>query len=485
MSLLPFSPRRTPNVETPLAPHVDYGHGVNYEVPAYAAWNLGAVNPVLQHSLGSPFHDPPMSTKDRKEAHARVKVSKASRSRPTPPQKTKVATTPKKKVSTKGSGGGGLTAALHDELILEASEWAYKKAYSEDYKYENKEGKVFQAPRDYNGIVIDETLANRWRKGVRPACASTRSNSSWIQVVRPNHAIDDAVRKVMLMPYIAFAYDRHHKHNTSIFQKGLQREYMFMMQLGALFESSGRHSEIGFGDHKAIYGMFKKRAFGFLKEYINQDPRVKKIARTLVDPERCGSTTVFDRVFDALAHMYTNKLEDKTNFHFKTLFEMAHDIELVRCFGSDVSKLKMQEKLDEMNTYLGGLSVPLMDLAIRMLDESGATIQYVPEGLPQSTRMTYDCDVFGQVANSAEKCIEIGRKVLPSMDQFREQSTRFTPDAKEKGDRHPKWFAPCERALKEQTSKSSRSKKSARKAAGTAQKKPAQAKSKKGSKSKR
>lgn len=324
-----------------------------------------------------------------------------------------------------------LTRADYDKLLISAAEWVYKNAYSKDYMYETK-GKKLIVPTSYNGIEIDENLSERWKIGLKPVCKPGKN-----KVVRPNHALDNAIRKAMIMPYVVKAYERHHQYK-SIFQEGKKDQYLFMMQIGAMFEVSGRQSELGFNENANIFYTFRNRSFAYMRALMKDNPDIKKAVGIPVDP-KCGSTTIFDRIVDGVSRMYKSSTADRTNVHFKTIFEMTHDLELARCFGSDNSKPKMDAKFEEVKGELGSHTKALFDLTVSLLWEMGAQIQWAPEGSDAKRRYMYDCKTFGKYANDAKKAFEVVKKKLPKMDTFFE--------GKAAGTKTPTNFAPCAKML--------------------------------------
>lgn len=78
-------------------------------------------------------------------------------------------------------------------------------------------------------------------------------------VHRPNHGIANAVRKALLVPYVA---NLHVKHYNGTAVKGysfdkqdfaLDPQLVFTMQVAMLFEVCGRESDIGFSDDSEVW----------------------------------------------------------------------------------------------------------------------------------------------------------------------------------------------------------------------------------------
>lgn len=118
--------------------------------------------------------------------------------------------------------------------------------------------------------------------------------------------------------------------------------------------------------------MFKERSYTLLKRFVHEHQHVRNIIGTPVDKRWCDQTTILDQMLDALMYMCrAHALQDWTNVHFKTVLEMAHDIELIRCFGSQTSQAKMSVKFTEVQEQLGSYTTHIFDLAAENVEAIG------------------------------------------------------------------------------------------------------------------
>lgn len=307
---------------------------------------------------------------------------------------------------------------LYPEIVLQAAQWAYQKAYSKDYIYDFQESThQISAPAEYDGVKIDETLAKEWVQAIAPKCRRQG------MVVRPNHAVDNAVRKALIMPYIVKAYEQTKCFKSSIFQKNLESEYLLMMQIAAIFESAGRESEVGFGDNAKIFHKFRARTFAFLKDFVDENPNVAEIVKKKVDP-RCGKTTVYDRVFNAFTRMYMAATH-KENVHMKILLEMMHDVELIRCYGNQ----KMPAKYDDMKEQLGAFTNVVVRIDAKMIAAHGQRVVWAPQGMPWLKSNDNNCDKLAKAGNNPEAAIAMAAAVLPPLETFEPEGEESAPPA--------------------------------------------------------
>ena len=195
-------------------------------------------------------------------------------------------------------------------------------------------------------------------------------------VERPNHGLANAVRKAVMIAPVSNAYCSAH---------GIQEidlPQIETMQAAMLFEVSGRQSDIGFKDHRASYNRYKKASCTAFKEYAS----LQKMSG-------------MDACAEALEHMYMNS----THPHVRDIFEIVHDLDLIRC----IDESSITSKIDASSDVKGlgqAITKGMLLVSEKAIQATGDRLMYSPSG--GTLCMSRDKYLFPKCSTDAAACLQ-------------------------------------------------------------------------------
>eukprot|EP00041_Stephanoeca_diplocostata_P029849 m.889377 g.889377 ORF g.889377 m.889377 type:complete len:1393 (-) comp23644_c0_seq3:3364-7542(-) len=208
-------------------------------------------------------------------------------------------------------------------------------------------------------------------------------------VHRPNHGIANAVRKALLVPFVV---DLHHKHyyHTAIwgFEYSnddfiLAPDLVLLMQVAMLFEVCGRESDIGFADDKEEFLRYHQASCAAFAAYASS-----------MSP----SGEHFKKCLAALERMYMTP-KGKSSALIQHVFEVCHDVDLVRCHTAD----KMKEKRKNIADVIGKSAEIRITMATeRAVCATGGRLLCAP--ITGNTK-DYDGALFRELSLNPCKCL--------------------------------------------------------------------------------
>ena len=133
--------------------------------------------------------------------------------------------------------------------LISAMEFAYDRYYSVDYPSTPPKS-ILESDMDKK-----DKFTQKWRfdANLTKTCG----------IPRANHALANAVRKVVILPVIEKFYRDAGDSSFTI-----TPQERFMVQLTITFEVTGRQSEHGFSDSRDLYHLYRKRSEEFLTKYV-------------------------------------------------------------------------------------------------------------------------------------------------------------------------------------------------------------------------
>ena len=183
-------------------------------------------------------------------------------------------------------------------------------------------------------------------------------------VNKPNHSLANALRKAALVPLIIDECTRNYRaggHLSKTDFAEFSEELKISMQVAMLFEVCGRESDIGYCDDPDVFLIYHRNSCTAFQKYIKSTPLSSK------------------HVSDALERMYMSP-KNEASRPIKHVFEMAHDLDLFRCYDED----KMIKKLDSIKNDVGRNSRDrLVQLAESAIEATGDRIIYSFSGRPK------------------------------------------------------------------------------------------------------
>jgi hypothetical protein len=134
-----------------------------------------------------------------------------------------------------------------------------------------------------------------YKKPYPPLPKDKRTNADWTEdfsavhgIERPNHSLANSMRKAALVPDVVATF-RASSSAPSDCDFDLSEELIAIVQIGLLFESSGRESDVSWWVDPKLHDEYDLKARALLQEY--------GISKEF-------NTALFSLVIDAMAKMY-------------------------------------------------------------------------------------------------------------------------------------------------------------------------------------
>jgi len=273
------------------------------------------------------------------------------------------------------------------KLLEDALQFTYDHHYSRNYDPEPPSAftKRYAAKKGLEGEEAEAAALKEWKFDTKP--------EKGCGIVRHNHALAHAVRKVVLLPFVAASLAKQHKSHNQLTEK-----HEFALMLAVAFMVVGRRSEIGFGTDAETYQDFQAHSRASLRNYIRTH---REVLALLGDPGTDG--TLASDILDALRHLNTGKIAHNRNIPDRTILELTHDLDLPRC----VMARRWGFVFENLVKHVGKAEAE--DLAARsiaLMDAHGNRY-YVPTKVPE-----YDCEKFIPASTDVKHSLKVAMEAM-------------------------------------------------------------------------